>query len=322
MNWNWKNMTKDQRTIVTTIGIMVGMLLSTITIATTGNIAGHALQSVGLKRDVESIAKGHLDWANQQSRAAADHKLASVSAFFDEARSRTRQFAEETLSLNSKWTLVTDFFTQNQDHPRLLREEFDRLVFSQEQLDDQIKSVISDFLRDVQNIESEMLVRLKADLANLPDGTLGGSINSEDLGSKLDAAMRDAVAATQAELRASVGLEIASFIAGEIVTQASIQLATSSGILGAGALSGPVTFGISTVVGLMVDQIVSEIYTQAFDPAGELSNKVNEHLAGMESLVYHGSPNSPGLIARIQEIARKRLEARDAAIYGALQEGL
>ena len=211
--------------------------------------------------------------------------------------------------------------TGNGDHPRLLREKFESLVFSQEELDHLVEGVVSGFLRDLQNVESEMLVRMKADLANLPEGSLSGSFDSQGFGNKLDIALRDAVAATQAELRATVGIEIASYIAGEIVTQATIQLATSTGILGTGALSGPMTFGVSVVIGFIVDQIVSEIYNQAFDPAGELSRKLNEHLDEMQFLIYGGTPQSPGLIARVMEITTRRLEARDHAIFAALEQG-
>ena len=317
LNSDWKMRAYRRRLAWTSCYVMLGIILSLYVRSTMGNLVGNALEAIGLIQTPRTIAERHLKWAEKES-AAGEREVAPVREFFKEARQHTRQFAEATLSFESKSKLIWDFVTRNVDHSVFLRERFSSLVFSQEELDQLVEGVVAGYIRHLEDVESQLLVRMKADLANLPEGTRIGALKPQELATRLDTVMHDAIAATQTELRNGVGLEIASYIAGEIVTQATLQLATSSGILGTGAVSGPMTFGVSVVVGFIVDQIVSEIYNQAFDPAGELSDKLSKHLAEMERLVIEGTPQSPGLIGRLGQFSQRRGTARRQAIQSTL----
>lgn len=313
-------MTRTQRFLITSMGIFVGMCASFILTSATGGLTAFPVKAVTSSQSAHSIADNHLDWADQASVQVAEEELRPLLVFFDDARQNTRRFAQETLSFDSKLKLVTDFFTQNEEHPRFLKNRFESLVFVQEDLDRAVQGVVASYLKRLDDVESQMLVRMKADLATLPETSLAGDL-APGLSDRLEAVIRDAITATQTELQASVGVEIVSFLAGEVVTQATLHLATSSGILGAGALSGTATFGVTVVVGLIVDQIVSEIYNDAFDPIGKLSGTLNERLTEMERLIFEGTPDKPGLLDALAEIAARRSVARRGAIHGALPVG-
>jgi hypothetical protein len=314
---NWNAMSRSQRIIITSMGVLVGIFASIILTSATGGLAPSPVSIVSSSSNVRTITDTHLNWADEASRQVAEQELRPLVAFFEEARQNTRRFAQETLSFDSKLTLVSDFFTQNGDHPRFLKERFESMVFVQDDLDRAVRGVVANYLRRLDHVEAQMLVRMKADLATLPETSMTGDL-APGLSKRLESVIREAVTATQTELQATVGLEIVSYLAGEVVTQATLQLATSSGILGAGALSGTTTFGVSLVVGLIVDQIVTEIYNEAVDPVGKLSGTLNERLTEMERLILDGTTDKPGLVKALAEIAARRSVARRQAIHGAL----
>jgi hypothetical protein len=59
----------------------------------------------------------------------------------------------------SKWTLVLDAmpFSEGKQHEAFLKDEFERRIFSTDELEQAIEQTIVDFLTEVRNIESEML---------------------------------------------------------------------------------------------------------------------------------------------------------------------
>lgn len=317
MRFNWQEMSKKQRRIATCGAIALGLIISTCITVTNGNLVGRTLELVGVDTP-KTIVDRHLDWAEIQSLEGIDRGLLPIRAFFEEARQHTYQFAEETLSFESKWKLATDFVTQRGEHSQFIQEKFDSLIFSQAQLKQLVESVVANYLRHLEDVESQMLVRMKADLAQVPEGSAYGAPDYQLISQRLDVVMQSVVAATKADLAGDVGVEVVSWIAGDLVQQAAIHLATSTGILGTGALSGPASLGVTLVLSLAVDQLVSEIYNQTVNPKGKLSDTLNAQLAEMERLILEGTPEAPGLIVSLSQFSAKRGSARRDAVHGAL----
>lgn len=300
------------------LGLVFGLLMSAVSGAFLIGMEDELMQLVGWPDSPSRAVNRQLRWAEKESLSQLDKTEAPIRDFFRLARGRTRSYAEEVLGWTSKWKLVKDYVSSGEDHPRFLKERFDAMVFSESQLDTLVEQVVADRLRHIDDVESQMLVRLEADLSQMPSGSFGASIDRSAIARTLADAMQDAVTSAQGDLKAAVGRELASWIAGEIVAHAALQLATSSGILGTGAASGTVTFGVGVVVGLIVDAIVTQIYNAVYDPAGQLSEQLNSHLTQLEGLILRGSPESPGLIPRLQSYARERSEGRGAAVRNAV----
>ncbi len=121
-----------------------------------------------------------------------------------------------------------------------------------------------------------------------------------------------------ADFKGAVGVQIASFIAGEVLTMATVQLATSAGILTAGAVSGPWTFGIGIVVGFAADVAVTHAYDKLYDAVGKLTKQVNGQLDQLERAILFGSPRRPGLERRLRDYSLRRSQARESTISGAI----
>jgi hypothetical protein len=241
-------------------------------------------------------------------------QLKPIAEFFDEAALGTRGFAEDSLGWWSKWKLATDYVTGGDEHRKYLEERFAARIFAPEDLEQTIQSVVASYLNHLDDVDQTLLVNLRADLEGIPANGFGEGIDRAAIEESLMAAMDDAIRAVETDFQGMVGRELVSFIAGEVLTVASVELATSAGILTAGASSGTVTFGVGLVVGVIVDSVVSWAYDELFDPAGELSWQLEDTLLELEDLIIAGNGEYAGLVQRLVEYGSRRGQARKAAI--------
>ena len=199
-----------------------------------------------------------------------------------------------------------------------MKERFASILFSEADLEAVVQQAVAAYLGHVHDVESQMLVSLEADLADLSPGDLPTPIDREALMAALHAALNAATTAAQGEFQGMVGRELVSWVAAEVLTMAAAQLATSAGILSAGGASGWATFGAGIVIGLVVDAVVTEFYNQHFDPVGELSGKLDASLSQMETLILQGTNESAGLQGRLHDYSARRNRFRRQAIQQAV----
>jgi hypothetical protein len=263
---------------------------------------------------VADIVGRHFEWAAEQEIAGLAPRLVTIQEFFAEARQGTRAFAEDALGFDSKWKYVSDYLAGGEEHRRFLEERFAARIFAAEDLEKVVQYSVSAYLNHLDNVDSALLVNLQADLEGLPTGTYSEGISHAAIENSLNAAMQQAVQAVEGDIPGMVGREIVSYVAGEVLTHAGLQLATSAGILGAGASSGTVSFGAGIVIGMIVDQIVSWAYDEIYDPAGELSRQLDFTLLRLEELILGGDYDNPGLYICLHDYTVRRGLARNAAI--------
>ena len=89
------------------------------------------------------------------------------------------------------------------------------------------------------------------------------------------------------------------------------QAGVSAGILGTGAASGWVTLGIGVIVGLVIDQIVSAIWSRWSDPSKNIEEELNYQLKVMQRVICYGDEKTKGLV---QQSARLLAKHGDEAI--------
>lgn len=298
------------------IGIVLGLVI--VAIVRSASHDGTSVPVATPESAAAEIVNRHLAWADSQGQGDLATKVAPIRELFGEARLGTRKFADEALGWRSKWKLVTDIVTNGDEHATFLRERFAFHVFSQEALEPVVHSAVAGHVRHMEDVDSELLVRLQADLAEVPNLQLSANVDRQAIQASLDQLIRRAIGAVEAELGGAVGFELVSWVASEALTSATFRLAASSGILGTGAASGAVTFGVGLVIGIIVDYALSWAYDEMFDPAGELSRQINQTLDALEQLILTGDGTTPGLIQRLQDYGARRSYARNAAIRSAV----
>lgn len=269
----------------------------------------------------EEIAGPHLRWAEKQSAQVLDEHLREIDAFFSQAKKNTPEFSERALSFSSKWRLVADHvpFTRGGRHDAFLRTQFEQHLFKPAELGAVIEQVVASYVAHLRSIEGEMLVKVRADVADFPDTYLVAELDEAALAARYDDALSHALAATGSGVRSDVATQVVSLIAGEVLTQVAVKLGVSAGILGTGAASSWATFGIGAVVGLIVDQIVSWVWDWYADPVGSLAKQLNAKLAGLHRLIVDGADGVQGLRTRLRAYAADRARMREAAVLSVLQ---
>jgi hypothetical protein len=266
----------------------------------------------------EQIVARDLNWAKAQGMSGVKQDLAPIHELFSHGREGTRLFVDDALGWSSKWKLVSDFVTRSDAHSEYLKAQFEQHVFSDEQLESAVEESINAYLKHLDDVDSLLLVKLQADLASVPAAQLARGVDKAAIRQILDEALGEARDAARSDLGGMLEREIASWVAGEVLTAVGVELATSTGILSAGAASGMVTVGAGVIVGIIADWAVSWAYDRMYDPVGELTNKVNEQLNGMEQMILTGDAEHPGLQVRLLRYAQERADARNDAIKDAL----
>lgn len=267
---------------------------------------------------MSDILNKHFAWAKEANGQALHLGMEPIRAFFDEAKRGTRGFGEDVLSFDSKWKMVTDLVSKEKKHRSFVERKFAERVFKPSELETVVQTAITLYMQRLDDVDSELLVRLEQDIAHLPSEALSVSIDRNALHQTLRQAMNDAVKAVQADFRGMIGRELVSFVAGEVLTVAATELAASAGIVGAGAYSGMATFGVGLGVGIAIDYVFSKAYESYFDPAGEISRQLNQSLDQMRNLIIDGTRRSPGLSSRLVDYASRRNNARLTSIQAVI----
>jgi Ca2+/Na+ antiporter len=237
----------------------------------------------------------HLGEADTKSKAAIDARLKPLTELFAKARKGAKPFAEEALSWSGKWALLKGLADDGASHRLFLSEAFARHVFSSEELRAAMESAVRAYLDDVEGYESEMLVRLRADLANLaPEGeTMPVMLNGDKEFRREYQKMSDRVVRElHAELGVTVGREIGMLVLTEIATQAALQAAkaaaaemgVSAALLGSGAVSMATTLGVGLVISIILDALIDAIFKElGYDPAAKIEAIVCESIDKLEA---------------------------------------
>jgi len=264
-----------------------------------------------------------LDAADRRTARGIEDGVQAVQSFLKESQKGTRAFAEAMLSLRSKWALVKSKAPgfaggDDQAHIRFLNEKFSELVFSDDEFRKAIEAAVTAYLGSVQAAENELLVAVRADMADIPLEALPAARSEQLFRNEFENLTRQISPAVARELGVDVVREMSSLIASEIATTVLTNLATrlgvSSGLLAAGVSASWTTFGLSIVAAIVVDQVVCWVVSEVRDPAGELEGRMNRLLADIGRLIIEGDGYSPGLRAQLNAFDRSRSYVRRIAL--------
>jgi hypothetical protein len=281
-----------------------------------------AVPTIKLPPVPEEVAKPHLSRAEKECERVLDEHLHAINTFFADSKKNTRPFADEALSWASKWRLIVDYvpFTGGGRHETFVRGKFEEYVFKPSQLEDAVRQVVASYLKHVESIEGEMLVSIRADVADFPSTYVISQIEVSKLRASYDEALSKAMEATASNLRTDIASELVSIITGGVLAQVAVRLGTSTAILGVGAASSWATLGVGFVVGLIVDQIISWVWDWYADPKGELAAELNGKLDEINRLIVDGSDDVQGLRERLRAFAEERATVRNRAVMAILQQ--
>ena len=273
---------------------------------------GIVIAAVSLRRSSADVARPHLNRADQECVRVIDEHLKVLDSFFADAKTNTPRFADDVLGWSSKWRFAVDRvpFTTGDRHQTYLRGRFEERVFQQSALEAAVRQVVAGYLADIRSIEGRMLVDLRADVADLPTTSCLATLDPDTLKTAYDEAVALAIGATGSSLRADVAAELLTLITTEVLMQVAARMGVTGAIVGTGAAASWATLGISVIVALIVDQIVTWVWDRLADPRGTLAADLNAKLVEIHRLIVYGTDPGSGLRARLQQFSRERADVR------------
>jgi hypothetical protein len=304
--------TRLGRFSVVTAGVIVGLVQLNIYswmlhVSTEKRVPPAAEETRTVSPEAVTVANQNLNWAHGESMGRLEPQFAPVEELFDQADVYT--FAESCLSWRSKWLLAKDKLFDSAEHAALIDAEFRRLIFDHEELERLLTQCTTAYVQEMKDVDNDFLVRLSVDWQGLPAGSVPG-FDPELLRAQYNHAVRRAIEASKSDVAGLVQREAVGWLISEVMTTALVELGVSSGILATGAAAGWGTFGVSIVVGVLVDYGIQQ-YT---DPEGKLAAEVGNRLQQLRHAILFGDEEAPGLIPRLQEFANERAKARRDAI--------
>lgn len=198
-------------------------------------------------------------------------------------------------------------------HKIFISEKFKEHIFKPAQLEDAVKQEVKSYLAHMRNIESKMLVNMRADIADIPATYPLAKLDDKQLQEAYDQVLSRTISATGSDLRNDIAKQLVSFIAGEVLVLVAVRLGVSAGILGVGTTTGPATLGITVIVSLIVEQIVSLVWDWWADPKSDLATELNRKIDEMNRVTVDGLRN------RLLQFSRERATSRKAAVLSLLQ---
>lgn len=279
---------------------------------------------VALRQGAWHRLQPRLDAADEAAASSVEEGLGELRWFFEERKRGTRRFAEGVLSARGKWALVRSKlpFTDNDGHVRFLNTKFADCVFRPDELQAAVESAVKAHIADLAAIENQLLVDVRADLADLPFTVLPRFRTDEVLQRAYRRMAEEVAAMAAGDTRISAVRGLGSFVAGDIAAHITIRVAkavatrmgVSAGALGAGAAGSWATFGLSIVAAIIVDIAADWVIGWFYDPVAEVALKVEQTLDRVRDLLIEGAAETPGLRQELERLNEMQAEIRRQAL--------
>jgi hypothetical protein len=268
------------------------------------------------QRALEQLVEKHLTWAESEVQSLSGQGHKAIEVLFSKAFENVPLYSQSILGWKSKWNLILDKLPGNDKdrHEEFLKQQFEQTIFSPEQLEAAVTQAIRERLVQVRDIENQMLVRLRADIEELPQLAHIDGHSAIEFESRLQSALLEASEVVSEDLSSNIESQLVSLLAGEVMAQVAIRLSVSAGILSTGAASGWATLGIGLVAGVVIDQIVTRIWDWWSEPEAELSLQISKQLTLVHDLICKGDSDSEGLDGRFDHWKVQRNQIRRATI--------
>lgn len=246
--------------------------------------------------------------AYQKAKADIKRQAKEFASFVEAKKAGAAAFSEDASGAYSKWRKLKEFLpgTDPDGHRQFIRETFAKHLFSEEEIGQKMRQAIDGAVKDIEGVENELAVKLRQETIGQPIETSEiASVQAEFrrlLNAQVNASGKDA---------ASGAIQLAgSELAAQIGAQVVLKLATSAGLIGAGAATGWWTFGAGLAIGLAVDAI----WTAVTDPAGKIKAEV---LKALDQLAASGTDSIETELVKVLDAKKAQWNLYVARIAGA-----
>ena len=261
--------------------------------------------------------RARVERTDRRSAEAYQKRLGEIKAFFDRRGAGADAFSREMLSLTGKWQMVKGTILWDDTHKRFVGEAFARHLFTAADLRLLLESVVSGYLAEVQTLENELLIDIRADIDDGKDaaGPLAALLLSDvSFRRGYGETARSIMPALLLDFPVMAGREAGSLIAGDVAAQVviriissvSAEMGISGGILASGSLSSAATLGIGIGISFLIDALVDRLLKACgYDAEGTIASEVRSQLDQISSRIVEGSPGAVGIYRELAEMAKR-----------------
>jgi hypothetical protein len=257
-----------------------------------------------------------------ESDAAAarliDVHAARVPAFFADKKQHAPAFADDVLSWTGLWHWAeSKVWGAGDEHDRHVRACFARHFFQDEDLRALVAGAVEGFSAELDGLEAQLLVQLKADLPDKDLAVLGVAPafpSSEALQAEFRRLQQEVARVPGTDAAVLAGREAVNWSVGGLLISTALRLAVSSGQSSFFSLR---SLTIVAVVGIALDTALRWIIRQAgHDPEQEVIAQVQQLFDRLSRLLVEGEPDgrTPGLRAGLRQLSEQRARQREAAL--------
>jgi hypothetical protein len=244
-----------------------------------------------------------LEQAERKSALALDKHLDSIHAFLEEHKGGSKTFAGQMLSLRGKWELVKAGIGDDSGYAAFLKEAFAEHLFPMEELEKVVDAAVRGYLAELESIDDDLLVRLRADLADdeLSRHAIPALNSDQALRRHYQELSRLVAQDLHTDLAVVAVRELflwqASNIAADLTIQAGAAIAArmgiSSTVVAGGAASTWQTLAVGLIVGLVLDQVINQLMKAAgYDAEEKIAERVAQTLSDLGRTITDGDPEA------------------------------
>ncbi len=243
-----------------------------VTASGTADKPGRALVQAAINKRIEE--------SSQKSLAAITNRSNEFRTFVQERKAGAKPFSEEVVSIYGKWRVLKSKLplTDSEGHKKYIVDQFDKHIFTPQQLSDRVKTIIEDSIRDLDQEQNNLAVAIRKELLGRPLMPGEIPVAREELTNAIDRAVFTAQVDAAKGATGLVVAEVTASVASQVLT----RLGVSAGILSAGAATSWWTLG----AGLAIGFAVNELWDWIDDPAGDIKREIE---GSLDNLAMKGS---------------------------------
>ena len=224
------------------------------------------------RAQVQAAIDRHIEEASQKSMVAITKRSNEFSTFVDERKPGAKPFSEEVVSFYGKWRALKSKlpFTDSEGHKKYVVEQFDKHIFTPQQLSDRVKAIVENSARDLDQEQNNLAVAIRKELLARPLQPGEIPVAREALTKAIDRA----VSAAQLDVLKSAAGLVVTEVTATVASQVLTRLGVSAGLLSVGAATSWWTLGAGAAIAFAV----SELWDWIDDPAGDIQRNLEGSL--------------------------------------------
>jgi len=296
--------------VLLTASVLTGVLVSNWTF---GQSPPNSQHQASLQ---DEIIRKHEEQARKRCQKALMQQLAAIPNFFEEAKKGCPDFADYALGWGSTRRYIQDLipFGDCEKHKRFLEEKFAECIFAEADLVRLVEKVVKGYVQEVQQIENQMLLELRADLEDIDPRWAKLEVKQfqEEYNRHLEKVCKEATTKLIYHTL-KVAQVPASLVAGRYLENNILQVILRRlGIRAGAVVSGIVTFGVGVIIAIVIDTILDRILNWIYDPKEELVKKLCDTFDELKT----------DILEKVKQELEKFTEEREAVRQAALQSML